>query len=66
MHYADIRKALEGQTVTVTDQQLCDLFVDDFDNQPPLCCAADLQSWCTTNNLTLTYVSGVYTITPNA
>ena len=65
--YDKLRKALKGQSVTVSDTELSAQFVADFDNYPPLCCIADLQSWCTTNNLTLTNnENNTYTITKNS
>lgn len=68
MDYDFLNKAKCGETTTVTSQQLCDLFAEDIDNQPTLCCVADLQSWCTTFNITLSYNSATftYTLTPNA
>lgn len=63
--YEIIRKSL-CQKITITGQQLCDMFEEDLENQPPLCCVADLQSWCTTNNITLSYdePSNTFTLTP--
>jgi len=64
--YEKIRQAL-CQKITITGQELCDMFEADIENYPPLCCVADLQSWCTTNNITLSFdeSTNTYTLTPN-
>ena len=65
--YEIIRKAIYQKT-TITGQQLCDMFMEDFENYPPLCCVDDLQSWCNSNNITLSFdePTNTYTLTPNA
>lgn len=60
-------QARSGQTVIITDEEMADYFLSQFDGQAEyIGSVADLQAWCTFSNCTFTNnENGTYTITPN-
>ena len=50
-----LRLALCGQNVSITDAQLVEAFERSFDQEPSICCAAELQAWCDAYDLQLSY-----------